>query len=550
MAKEQIATWYSTVSERAIKKEISEQFVSTIEDLTTQIDSESSDEQDTIITQIIAITAELLSGDNGDYRFMSATIINQLITLFSNTSRANEIITQSLEVISEWNTGSNYNKQVAINAAGQVAVNISNLSKMTLPYANQIFTLFNNAATDANSNVREGASNVLGDIVQVFVTAFSGAAGMDAYITQLYTSISNLITDSSYGVRISAATAMLTVITTLANAGTLSTYTHQTLTILTSLTGDSDSSVRNASIEILEPLLLSISGMPIYNTQSQWLLNKLNVLMFDEDAGVRDSASKALQIATAWIGDNHVSYLVTIAKIETIINLDLRNYSNSETIRDAVVNAIPEKLTEYNERLDAANASDLTVISNNFSAITGLISIIGTVGTEALQAGSDGAQITLDKIVTKLISNDISVANFCIAMEWIDNNFDNLIVQPAAAETFLQTIFNTIITHENINAMEAAFITKCASAGYGFVTLEHIKNTTEWLNSHFEHFEALGSYDPEGIFQPGSYEAVLRKELADGTVTDVDVALAGKCLGAGYDFVTSVDEEAGTYTMS
>lgn len=547
MAKAQIATWHESVAERETKKEISEQFVSTMRNLANEIDNESTSEQDTIITQIIYIAEELLSGDNGDYRFMSATVVDEFVTVFAGTARANEIIAQSLNIISSWNASNNHSRQVAIKAAGQIAVTISDLDQMTPQYAGQILALFNSAAADTNSEVKNGASNTLGEIVKVFVTAFSGQPGMEIYIEQLYGAINSLITDSSNGVRISAATAMLTVINTLANAKTLSTYTAQTLAILTNLIADADSSVRATSIEILQPLLISISGIPAYNTQSQWLLNQFNLLMSDNDSGVRDSASETLQIAIAQIGDDHVAYLATIANFETIINLDLLNYS--DTIQDAIISSIPEKLTEYEARLDESNDSSITIISNNFNAITGLLSMIGNTDTEVLQAASDRAQTTLNKIVTKLINDDISIANFDAVIEWINGNFDTL-AQHAAAEIFFQNMFNKIITHQNMTAMDAAFIAKCASADYVFVTTQYINNVAAWLNNKFELYEQLGSDDPEGTFQVESYEAILRKELASGNTTEVDVTLAGKCLDAGYDFVTSVDEVAGTYTMS
>lgn len=532
MSKEQIATWYGTINNDGVMDEISKSIIPTMKTLESEIDALTADQQDEVTMQIISIANELVASKD---RFMAATVANQIITVFANTARADEIVAQALGVTEGWGSDESASiRAVAVNAVGQVATNLAGSGKITTPaYAGQIFTMFYSAVQDADSGVKNGASRILGGIVEVFVSAFGGSAGIDSYIAQLYGAIGNLVGDSSDSVRSSAASAMLRVIGKLAETNKLGDYAAQTLAVLNSLKDDPTPSVRTASVEILEPLLISISAMEEYQNQTNWILNALNSLASDENAGTRARAVEALKQSVGRIGDANVATLAGIAKFETLMELDLLNYEN----QDAVISSIPDKLTEYNTRFDESSAAtpdgsedenftEMAVLVNNLSVITSLLSIItreDASDADALQAAITSATQTLEKIKAKIVGDDINPYTYYNIINWIHNNF-NVIngYSSNATEEFFQSLCDAVVARSYITAKEADFVVKCIDAGHSFIDSSYISAIATAFWNQVESYKNLSTADK--ALQLGVYTNMLDKLSEDGATLDVELA--------------------------
>lgn len=536
MSKEQIATWYETINDDGVMDEISKSIIPTMETLASEVDSLTSDQRDEVAGQINSIASELVASKD---RFMAATVVNQLITVFSNTDKVDEIIVQALGVIGGWSSNESVStREVAINAVGQVVTNLSGLGKITTPiYAEQIFTMFYSAVQDAESAVKNGASRILGGLVEVLVGAFGQAENIDSYITQLYGAISSLVGDSSDSVRSSAASAMLRVIGKLAETNKLGAYAEKTFDVLTSLKSDSNSSVRTASIEILGPLLISISAMPVYQAQTNWILNILNDLASDDYVGTRDKAIEALEQAVGWIGDGNVATLVGIAKFETLVDLDLLNYANSD-VQDAVISSLPDKLEEYNTRFDESSAAtpdgsidedftEMAVLVNNLGVITGLLAAVTRVDAtdaDALQAAITSAAETLNKIKDKIVGGEISSFTFYNIVQWIHSNFDSISSYSSdATEEFFQSVCDAVVARSYITATEADFVVKCIDVGYDRSGSSYIGDIATAFWNQVASYKNLSTADQ--ALQIDVYTNMLDKLSADVAALDVELAV-------------------------
>ena len=473
MAKEQIATWNDSIGESSVRREASVSIINTMITLVDEIDGMTSGEIDDVIEQIFNIANTLVAVEN--LRFMAATTMNQLILVFQDTDRVDAVIGEVFTTITtlmgsdEW-----YVRQVAANALGQVATTVSGLGKIQT-YAIPIVTLFNSAAEDAVGDVKSEAADALGPMIETFVGAFDPTPAKDAYITQLYGVIVSLIGDDVANVRKASAQAMLRVITALASVQNLGTHAAQTLTVVNSLLSDSEAGVRSVSIEILKPLTIAISSMPAYQGQVPTLLGMLNNLTFDESEGVKTDAVASLQSIIVAVGIGVVPSVLTIVKFETLINIDLLNYSDAG-IRDAVISAIPGKLTEYDSRIDA----DADVITNNLDSIMGLLAIIGDVSEEDaanVQAAAASAKETLSKIVDNITVDNIETVadvGFDIIKK-INSTFDDLVEQSTYTKTFLEAVLHKVLAGgEEVSHEVKVFTANCVNISSGGVATANV----------------------------------------------------------------------------
>lgn len=100
MAKEQIATWNTSISDSSVQRQVSVSIMGTMNTLVDEIDTMTSGEIDDVIGQIFSIANTLVAVEN--FRFMAATTLNQLILVFKDTDRVDVVIGDVFTNITTW----------------------------------------------------------------------------------------------------------------------------------------------------------------------------------------------------------------------------------------------------------------------------------------------------------------------------------------------------------------------------------------------------------------------------------------------------------------
>jgi hypothetical protein len=464
MAKEQIAAWNSAVQSdyASIVREVQTLFCSTIESFAGESSSLTQEEFDTGIDQIFNI-AETLAR-NGNY--IGSSGIAQVISSFASNDSIDIFIARSLDLVDTLYGSEDFKvRMVAINFLGMAIKRIATLGKIE-PYAAQIYTRMDQSSQDSENLVQYTVADALGP----FVSAFVGVGIVDDYSSAIFTIINRLLNAGSENARVPASQAMSPIVRVLANSNKLDAYSNQIFSVLDILIADQSPTVRFSSLEVLAPVASAILGVTAYQDAATQVINRMDILSFDNWPGIRTQAITAFQGVIAATDTANIPSIASLVKFETINNLDLQNHADPD-VKNAVIDLIPDKLTEYESRVDV----DALVITQDLKVITGLLSIIGTESVDDadnVKAAAASAKATLTKIVDNLDNT---------VMVWVNDNFDSLI--------------------------------------------------------------SLSEYTPTFL------EEVLRQKMT-GDLTDVDIQVAVKCLNAGYDFVVSVDEANGTYTMS